>query len=418
MEREDEEEANKAEDKKAELKGKAKRSDPNNGFPEFSRHSNNSVATSIALSTAYTSKGPTFNDQIDVSTKNSNSGNSISITTHAVTPVVQGSNLDCEYISDVPLLKSQAPLIAGGTYGSPACEKGGGGGRGGLFSSSNSLPFPSPITNLVLGDDVPKSRTGSENDKQLPSTPDQLLSSNNDEKWAWPLSDVAERRHGGVLIEEIEGKDEGGGVGRGGAAQSLSSLNSQEKQNKFKTGVMQKTVKSEEKADEKDRNEENRSKSPKWVLKICPTGDTNNPKTSELNTKEVENEETLEPTTAPHTNTHIEPTTAPHSNTHIASGESSPPTKKHVFEKLSDVPAVRNYAEVEAAEKAMERVRGRDVQVLSEEDKVWKLAAEVGATEGVDGREREWNGGMDKDGGERLRERVREKLSDKTSLAF
>ena len=516
----------KAGDKKEELekkskedestkKGKAKSSDPSES-PEFSKHSNNSAPTSIvASSTTHNSKVPTSNDQVDVSTKNSNYSGNISITAAAVTPVLQGSNLDCEYISGIPSLKSRAPFIDRGTYCSTAREKGGewgggggewgggewgeggggewgggggewgggggewgggggewgggggewgegggewgggggewGGGRGGrgewgggerergLFSSANSRPFPNPLTNLVLSADVTKSRTSSENDKQLSSTPAQPHSVSSDEKWAWPLLGVAERKRGCVLIEEIGDGGGGGGEIGGEAALSLPSPKPQHQQSKLKSPVMQKTEKTEEKSDKKDRNEQNSSSNQKWAVKICPTEDTNNLKTSKLVAKELENAETLEPTntnthieptTTPHTNTHIEPTTTPHTNTHIeptttphtntASNKCKQPplTKKYVFEKLSDVPATRNYAEVEAAERAMGRVRGRDMQDLSEDDRVWKLAAEAGETVGVDGKEREWKGGMDKEG-EKLRERVRKKrLSDKTSLAF
>ena len=93
-----------------------------------------------------------------------------------------------------------------------------------------------------------------------------------------------------------------------------------------------------------------------------------------------------------------------------ATKETGPP---YLFEKLSDVPAVRDQSEVEAAERALERLAGKQPHQLTPSDRIWELAACGGSTQAKD------DVTLDSDSKERIKERLRaKKLTDKTTLAF
>ena len=98
--------------------------------------------------------------------------------------------------------------------------------------------------------------------------------------------------------------------------------------------------------------------------------------------------------------------------TSVGSSQSDQP-KRYAFEKLSDVPAVRDPREIEAAEIALEKIRGKPAHELSAEERVWKLAAEGGSTLASEKVE------LDHESKERVKETLRKhKLTDKTTLAF
>ena len=85
----------------------------------------------------------------------------------------------------------------------------------------------------------------------------------------------------------------------------------------------------------------------------------------------------------------------------------------YLFEKLSDVPAVRDQSEIEAADRALERLAGRPPHQLSPSDRVWELAARGGSTQSGEAVP------LDSESRERVRERLyKHKLTDKTTLAF
>ena len=93
-----------------------------------------------------------------------------------------------------------------------------------------------------------------------------------------------------------------------------------------------------------------------------------------------------------------------------ATKETGPP---YLFEKLSDVPAVRDQSEVEAAERALEHLAGKQPHQLTPSDRIWELAACGGSTQAKD------DVTLDSDSKERIKERLRaKKLTDKTTLAF
>ena len=87
--------------------------------------------------------------------------------------------------------------------------------------------------------------------------------------------------------------------------------------------------------------------------------------------------------------------------------------QRYLFEKLSDVPAVRDQSEIEAADRALERLAGRPPHQLSPSDRVWELAARGGSTQSGEAVP------LDSESRERVRERLyKHKLTDKTTLAF
>lgn len=85
----------------------------------------------------------------------------------------------------------------------------------------------------------------------------------------------------------------------------------------------------------------------------------------------------------------------------------------YFFEKLSDVPAVRDPQEIEAADRALEALSHKPPHQLTATERVWELAARGGSTqpnERVD---------LDYETKERVKETLRKnKLTDKTTLAF
>ena len=90
--------------------------------------------------------------------------------------------------------------------------------------------------------------------------------------------------------------------------------------------------------------------------------------------------------------------------------ETSP---RYVFDKLSDVPAVRDPSEVEAADRALERLAGKQHHQLSPSDRIWDLAARGGSTQASD------DISLDSESKEKIKERLRtKKLTDKTTLKF
>ena len=85
----------------------------------------------------------------------------------------------------------------------------------------------------------------------------------------------------------------------------------------------------------------------------------------------------------------------------------------YVFEKLSDVPAVRDPGEIEAADRALETLANKPPHQLSTAERVWELAARGGST-----REDE-SVSLDRESQDKIRETLRKnKLTDKTTLAF
>ena len=87
--------------------------------------------------------------------------------------------------------------------------------------------------------------------------------------------------------------------------------------------------------------------------------------------------------------------------------------QRYLFEKLSDIPAVRDPAEVEAADRALERLANCPPHQLSHSDRVWELAARGGSTQAGEAVP------LDRESRERVKERLRtHKLTDKTTLAF
>ena len=87
--------------------------------------------------------------------------------------------------------------------------------------------------------------------------------------------------------------------------------------------------------------------------------------------------------------------------------------QRYLFEKLSDVPAVRDPREVEAAERALERLAGKQPHQLSPSDRIWELAACGGSTQAQD------DVPLDAESKEKIKERLHtKKLTDKTTLAF
>lgn len=85
----------------------------------------------------------------------------------------------------------------------------------------------------------------------------------------------------------------------------------------------------------------------------------------------------------------------------------------YLFEKLSDVPAVRDQKEIEAADRALEALSHKPPHQLTATERVWELAARGGSTqpnERVD---------LDYETKEKVKETLRKnKLMDKTTLAF
>ena len=94
--------------------------------------------------------------------------------------------------------------------------------------------------------------------------------------------------------------------------------------------------------------------------------------------------------------------------------QSSPPPQQHyLFQKLSDVPTVRDPREIEAVDRALETFRQTPPHRLTTTDKVWQLAAQGGSTLAGEGVE------LDRETRERVKETLRKnKLTDKTTLAF
>ena len=86
------------------------------------------------------------------------------------------------------------------------------------------------------------------------------------------------------------------------------------------------------------------------------------------------------------------------------------PTPKYFFDKLSDVPAVRDPREIEAADRALETLGRHE---LTTADRVWELAARGGSTQAGDSVP------LDHETKRRVAETLRKKkLTDKTTLAF
>ena len=92
---------------------------------------------------------------------------------------------------------------------------------------------------------------------------------------------------------------------------------------------------------------------------------------------------------------------------------SPPPQQRYLFQKLSDVPTVRDPGEIEAVDRALEMLRQTPPHRLTTTDKVWQLAAQGGSTLAGEGVE------LDRETRERVKETLRKnKLTDKTTLAF
>lgn len=78
-----------------------------------------------------------------------------------------------------------------------------------------------------------------------------------------------------------------------------------------------------------------------------------------------------------------------------------------------DVPAVRNHQEIEAADRALEKLANKPPGQLSKADRVWELAARGGSTLASE------NVSLDQESKQKLKKTIRKKkLTDKTTLAF
>lgn len=83
------------------------------------------------------------------------------------------------------------------------------------------------------------------------------------------------------------------------------------------------------------------------------------------------------------------------------------------FEKLSDIPAVRDQQEIEAADRALEALAHKSPHKLTAADRIWELAARGGSTQPGE------TVALDSESKERVKETLRKnKLTDKTTLAF
>lgn len=89
-------------------------------------------------------------------------------------------------------------------------------------------------------------------------------------------------------------------------------------------------------------------------------------------------------------------------------------THPHYFyEKLSDVPAVRDQREIEAADRALEILAHKPPHQLTAADRVWELAARGGSTQDSERLT------LDRESKEKVKETLcKNKLTDKTTLAF
>ena len=76
------------------------------------------------------------------------------------------------------------------------------------------------------------------------------------------------------------------------------------------------------------------------------------------------------------------------------------------------VPAVKDPAEITAAEEALERISQKSAEELTQEDKVWLLAAKGGSTLASDEIH------LDRETTQRLKQTLAKKSRDKTTLAF
>lgn len=85
----------------------------------------------------------------------------------------------------------------------------------------------------------------------------------------------------------------------------------------------------------------------------------------------------------------------------------------YLFEKLSDVPAVRDRKEIEAADRALEALSHKPPHQLTATERIWELAARGGSTQPSERVE------LDYESREKVKETLRKnKLTDKTTLAF
>ena len=87
--------------------------------------------------------------------------------------------------------------------------------------------------------------------------------------------------------------------------------------------------------------------------------------------------------------------------------------QNYIFEKLSEVPAVRDPREIETADRALETLANKPPHQLSTADRIWELAAHGGSTLASD------SVSLDQESREKLKKTLRKnKLTDKTTLAF
>ena len=87
--------------------------------------------------------------------------------------------------------------------------------------------------------------------------------------------------------------------------------------------------------------------------------------------------------------------------------------QRYMFEKLSDVPAVKDPREIEAADRALEMLANKPPHQLSTAERIWELAVQGGSTQDSNKLS------LDRKTQDRIKETLhKNKLTDKTTLAF
>ena len=240
----------------------------------------------------------------------------------------------------------------------------------GLFSSTKAATQGMPVTTALMVETESSKVTSIEEDTSEKRS--ELISSDDERQSHEPMEENTETlwestREKRSLIVELDERDSGG-----------------------RPGVREPTVSSHSRGFEEGEAEDGSG----WAVRSLQDRHSMEARGSTCKEGGLEIEDLEEQTTS------------------VDSSQSDRP-KKYAFEQLSDVPAVRDPSEIEAAEIALEKIKGKPAHELSAEERVWKLAAEGGSTLASERVE------LDHESKERVKETLRKhKLTDKTTLAF